>query len=151
MSVYNQNKNVNSKGNFMKTNTNLSINNSINFGTKCPTKNVLSLATNRYCYKGQISDNKKMITELAKNKNWESQVSDIGAVFFGLISMLKEKYPELNPYISRIVSPEKGTLGESLDVNLRFRGALGLAIENLGKEIDIDPKDVDRVLEKFYV
>ena len=77
--------------------------------------------------------------------------SAIGAVFFGLISMLKEKYPELNPYISRIVSPEKGTLGESLDVNLRFRGALGLAIENLGKEIDIDPKEVDRVLEKFYV
>ena len=92
-----------------------------------------------------------MITELAKNKNWESQVSDIGAVFFGLISMLKEKYPELNPYISMIVSPKKGTLGESLDVNLRFRGTLGLAIENLGKEIDIDPKDVDRVLEKFYV
>lgn len=133
----------------MKTTYNLSINKSINFGTKVPTENILSLASNRCNYK-IVNENKKIITKLASNKNWESRVSHPIDVFIAMSSMLREKYPNLCPYVLKIVDPLFCT-EYTLDYELNFQNVIKEAEKNLGKEFDIDPKHVDNVLEKLYV
>lgn len=127
------------------------VQNNLYFGKKYPTRQILELATGRPIRNGSFMNNVKTINKLANDKNFD--IINAGStgccrVFDSVGEMLREKLPQLQPYINRIscvLSYHKDLKSCKEDV----KTILDSAAKEFGKYIEVPTEEIEKFLSTF--